>query len=90
MDTISVLSIIADVLLELGDILGTWALRGIRLWDLYGPSGIILNSFGSQAVWRIQAEIIGGMDDEAAMSFKKSAQDECTMISVAVRPFFIS
>ncbi|KAF7935542.1 hypothetical protein BELL_0096g00090 [Botrytis elliptica] len=39
--------------------------------------------YGSRAVWLLQAQIIGELQDEDALAFKKMACDECTMIAVA-------
>lgn len=60
------------------------ALKSIRLVILYGPSGIFLYYFGSLVTWRVEAQVLGQLDDNEAMQFKKSVQDECTMVSVAV------
>lgn len=51
---------------------------------LYGISGFIVWWFGSKNVWRMQAQVLGGLKDEDAMAFRKSIQDECTMTAVAV------
>ncbi|CAI6332924.1 unnamed protein product [Periconia digitata] len=51
---------------------------------LYGGGpGFILFIFGNRTVWRTEASVLGIMDDDDALGFKKSVQDECTMISVA-------
>ena len=44
----------------------------------------LLNVYGSHTVWLLQAQIIGELQDEDALAFKKMACDECTMIAVAV------
>jgi hypothetical protein len=59
--------------------------RPIDLFDLYGVSGIFLYLFGSRTTWRTEAHVLGTVSDDDALNFKKSVQDECTMISVAVR-----
>lgn len=59
-------------------------LRPFRLWDLYGAPGIILYLFGSRTTWNVEAQVLGRQDEDDAMQFKKSVQDECTMVSVAV------
>jgi hypothetical protein len=59
--------------------------RPINLFDLYGLSGVFLYLFGSRTTWRTEAHVLGTMSDDDALNFKKSVQDECTMISVAVR-----
>jgi hypothetical protein len=61
--------------------------RPIDLFDLYGVSGIFLYLFGSRTTWRTEAHVLGTVSDDDALNFKKSVQDECTMISVAVRSF---
>ncbi|THV51366.1 hypothetical protein BGAL_0113g00110 [Botrytis galanthina] len=43
----------------------------------------LLNVYGSHPVWLLQAQIIGELQDEDALAFKKMACDECTMIAVA-------
>jgi hypothetical protein len=58
--------------------------RPVHLTKLYGPSGIILYLFGSRTTWRTEAHVLGRLNDSDARDFKKSVQDECTMISVAV------
>ncbi|KAH6721666.1 hypothetical protein BKA61DRAFT_591128 [Leptodontidium sp. MPI-SDFR-AT-0119] len=57
--------------------------RPIDLVDLYGVSGIFLYLFGSRTTWRTEAHVLGTVSDDDALNFKKSVQDECTMISVA-------
>ncbi|TLD30016.1 hypothetical protein E2P81_ATG06669 [Venturia nashicola] len=59
------------------------ALKSFRLLTLYGPSGLLLYYFGSLVTWRVEAQVLGQLDDDEAMQFKKSVQDECTMVSVA-------
>lgn len=58
--------------------------RARLLLRWYGPSGILLLLFGRRTIWRIQAQVLGEMDDNDALNFRKSISDECTMISVAV------
>lgn len=57
--------------------------RPLDLFDLYGYPGLALFLFGSRTTWT-EAYVLGKVNDEDAMNFKKSVQDECTMISVAV------
>ncbi|ATZ52382.1 hypothetical protein BCIN_08g01250 [Botrytis cinerea B05.10] len=52
-------------------------------WRWYGIAAISLKLYGSHTVWLLQAQIIGELQDEDAISFKKMAYDECTMIAVA-------
>ncbi|CCD43743.1 hypothetical protein BofuT4_P009910.1 [Botrytis cinerea T4] len=54
-------------------------------WRWYGIAAISLKLYGSHTVWLLQAQIIGELQDEDAISFKKMAYDECTMIAVAQR-----
>ncbi|KIM98299.1 hypothetical protein OIDMADRAFT_90904, partial [Oidiodendron maius Zn] len=49
----------------------------------YGLFGIFLYLFGSRTTWRTEAHVLGTVSDDDALNFKKSVQDECTMISVA-------
>jgi hypothetical protein len=58
--------------------------RPFYLVRLYGMPGIFLYLFGNRTTWRTQAYVLGKVIDEDALSFKRSVQDECTMISVAV------
>ncbi|KAJ8068877.1 hypothetical protein OCU04_002561 [Sclerotinia nivalis] len=39
--------------------------------------------YGSRTIWLLQAQIVGQLQDEDALAFKKMACDECTMIAVA-------
>ncbi|TGO42753.1 hypothetical protein BHYA_0005g00180 [Botrytis hyacinthi] len=52
-------------------------------WRWYGTGALSLNIYGSRTVWHLQAQVIGGLQDEDAIEFKKMACDECTMIAVA-------
>ncbi|KAF7959725.1 hypothetical protein EAE96_001335 [Botrytis aclada] len=50
---------------------------------LYGRTGAgILKSYGNPTVWLLQAQMIGELQDEDALAFKKMACDECTMIAL--------
>ncbi|KFY74581.1 hypothetical protein V499_05402 [Pseudogymnoascus sp. VKM F-103] len=69
--------------LEVADLLARTAVRAFKLFMLYGLSSIPLLLFGSRATWRIEAQVIGQLKEEDAMTFKKSILDECTMIAVA-------
>ena len=51
---------------------------------LYGISGIVVAVFGSRNIWEMQAEVLGSRNDETAMAFRKSVQDESTTSAVAV------
>lgn len=68
---------------------GVQATRGnveriVALSHLYGPAGFIVAYFGSSSVWNVEAQIIGERNDKQALEFRKSIQDECSMIAVAV------
>jgi hypothetical protein len=76
-----------QLFLDVADFYAREIVRVIRLHKLYGPSGIPLLLFGSRAIWRIQAQILGQVKDDDALEFKKSVYNECTMIAVAVRTF---
>ena len=76
-----------DIVLLVSDSLFQAIHRAIPLFRLYGLSGIVLLFFGSRTTWRVEAQILGKLDDKEALEFKKSVKDECTMISVAVRNF---
>jgi len=52
--------------------------------SLYGPAGIIVYTFGSQDVWQMQMQVLGSFDQAEAMNFKKSIQEESSIIAVAV------
>lgn len=56
-----------------------------QLVDLYGASGLLMLIFGSGTAWHVQVETLGRLDDDSAMAFKSSVQNECGMVSVAVR-----
>ena len=60
--------------------------QAISFSTLYGSSAVPLIAFGSVATWRVEARILGRLCDTEATEFKKSIQDECTMVSVAVGP----
>jgi hypothetical protein len=59
--------------------------RIFALNRLYGLSGLVVAFCGSSKVWEIEAKLLGELDDKHAAEFKKSIQDECSMIAVAVR-----
>lgn len=79
---IPALSVSLDVL----DVLARAAARAGRLVLMYGPyGGLYMYLFGSKATWRLEAQILGHLDDTEACGFRDHVQTECTMISVAVR-----
>jgi hypothetical protein len=73
------------VSLDAADFCARQIVRGLQLYELYGPSGTPLLLFGNRTIWRIQAQTLGRVNDDDALAFKKSVYDECTMIAVAVR-----
>lgn len=58
--------------------------RPVSYVRLYGISGVVVAAFGSKNVWNMQAEVLGNRNDESAMAFRKSVQDESTTCAVAV------
>lgn len=53
---------------------------------LYGVSGPVLWLFGDTSVWHMHVQVLGSLDDDVAMGFRNSIQNECTMKAVAVLP----
>ena len=82
--SIAVLILTVKVSLDVADSVARHGLRAIRLFGLYGPSGLLLFWFGSKSTWRMEAQVLGELTDEDALAFKKCVQDECIMVSVAV------
>ncbi|KAF2671958.1 hypothetical protein BT63DRAFT_422471 [Microthyrium microscopicum] len=78
-DPFSVLSV-ASVVIQIA---AGAVLAPVSLIYLYGPAGVVLYLFGSRSTWRIQAEILGTLDDNDALDYRKAVQEECTMLSVA-------
>lgn len=64
------------------------ARRAVLLVGIYGSPGIFLFLFGNRSTWRLEAQIIGKLQDADATSFKDAVQGQCSMISVAVRTWF--
>jgi hypothetical protein len=50
----------------------------------YGIAGPILWLFGDRDVWRIQLQVLQSTNELDAMEFKKLAQDDSSIIAVAV------
>lgn len=50
----------------------------------YGISGPVLWLFGDRDVWRIQVRVLQSTNELDAMEFKKLAQDDSSIIAVAV------
>lgn len=50
----------------------------------YGIVGPILWLFGDRDVWRIQSQVLQSTNELDAMEFKKLAQDDSSIIAVAV------
>lgn len=59
-------------------------IRPLVLLDIYGPPGLIFWLVGSRTTWRMQVQVLGKLDDKESLEFKKSLQDGCTMVSIAV------
>ncbi|OAL43353.1 hypothetical protein IQ07DRAFT_637092 [Pyrenochaeta sp. DS3sAY3a] len=78
--------IVFSSVLLIAELLESSVFRPFRLFQLYGASGLFLFVFGSRTTWRTQAYVLGKVDDDDALNFKKSVHDECTMISVAPSP----
>ena len=51
----------------------------------YGPSGVFLAVFGSRTIWTTQAELLASLNDDDALAFRKTIQDESNLTAVAVR-----
>ena len=51
----------------------------------YGAVGCIVWVFGSNAIWKIQQQVLLSRGEKIAMDFKVSMQNENNMIAVAVR-----
>lgn len=52
---------------------------------LYGfAAGLVVWGSGSKTAWRMQAQVLRSLNDDDAMRFRTSMQDECNMIAVAV------
>ena len=58
--------------------------RPLDFVRLYGISGAVVAVFGNRNIWELQAEVLGSRNDETAMTFRKSVQDESTTSAVAV------
>ncbi|KAH8593000.1 hypothetical protein B0O99DRAFT_516762 [Bisporella sp. PMI_857] len=82
-EVLGVVASVYSISAVVGKVVLSYTYRAIHLSRLYGiPAGVIL-LFGSRTTWRMQAEVLGKLNKEDAMAFKKSVQDESTMISVA-------
>jgi hypothetical protein len=75
---------IIQISLDVADLGARHFMRSYQLCKLYGIPGILLSVFGNHTTWRIQAQILGKLNDEDALAFKASVYNECTMIAVAV------
>lgn len=51
---------------------------------VYGISGLVLWLLGGNDIWQMQAQVLASLDDDVAMRFRNSIQEECTMKAVAV------
>ena len=61
--------------------------------QLYGVGGLLFAPYTSSQIWKLQAQVLAALADseakdadDVATSFKRTILDECTMISVSVRP----
>jgi hypothetical protein len=72
------------IFLDIADAFARKFVRGYQLWKWYGQAGVPLFIFGNRTTWRIQAQILGELNDDDALAFKTSVYNECTMIAVAV------
>lgn len=52
----------------------------------YGPIGIALWCFASREVWQIQLQVMRSVNDADATDYKKSAQEDSSIVAVAVSP----
>lgn len=60
-------------------------IRPVQYVRIYGIiSGVVVTAFGARNVWDMQAEVLGSRNDETAMAFRKTVQDESTTCAVAV------
>ncbi|MCJ1470696.1 hypothetical protein MMC07_009343, partial [Pseudocyphellaria aurata] len=74
--------------LNLTAFVGEWSFRAyvsraVSYVRLYGISGCVVEIYGTKNVWDMQAEVLGSRNDETAMAFRKSVQDESTSCAVA-------
>ncbi|KAF2796261.1 hypothetical protein K505DRAFT_238083 [Melanomma pulvis-pyrius CBS 109.77] len=51
---------------------------------MYGVSGVAIICFAGGNIWRLEAQVLGRLTDEEAMEFRKSLENESTMVSIAV------
>ncbi|KAK3945534.1 hypothetical protein QBC46DRAFT_370958 [Diplogelasinospora grovesii] len=78
MDELSVFSTVVTVVSIL-----TGASR-FKFWtEFYGSQGIILYIFGNIHVLHLELEVLLSNSEDIIMGFKKSAQDESSMIAIA-------
>lgn len=84
MDPITAISITATVI-SLIEIPVRFCYTAILLIRRDGLTGLLYLVFGSRTTWRSEAHVLGTVNDRIASEFKKSVQDECSMVSVAVR-----
>lgn len=87
MDAVGVVLTSASIVIQLS---AYTAYRPIALFRYYGVPGLFYYVFGSRTTWRTEAHVLGTRADEDALNFKKSVQEECTMISVAVSDRYLT
>lgn len=51
----------------------------------YGVSGLVLCFFGNRDIWRVQVQVLRSTSDIDTINFRKSVQEGCSIIAVAVR-----
>ncbi|KAH7117905.1 hypothetical protein B0J11DRAFT_509599 [Dendryphion nanum] len=82
-NVIAISGLILKTSLDLADISARNMLKVFRLFSMYGFPGILLDVFGSEMTWRLEAQILGQVQDDDASAFRDYVQSECNMISVA-------
>lgn len=61
------------------------AQKTVAYFHLYGLNrGLLLLFFGSDAVWRMQLQVLRTQDDNTALAFKQTSKEESGMVAVAV------
>jgi hypothetical protein len=83
MDTTGVIAAFV-VALELSNVAAKALYRAFSLVKLYGGGGIALWLFGNRSTWRLEAQVLGKLNDQDAFAFKSVVQGQSTMIAVAV------
>ena len=65
-----------------------WApLQKLRIYaQIYGPLGILLRLLGSDAVWKMQIQVLMSGESSTALDFKQTSKEECNSVAVTVDP----